>query len=168
MREILFRAKPVEYKWNNKKKEYIVKRCNNWIFGKLLTNGRIITIPDKEVEAMCCFDMCDYQEPIDEDTLGQYTGVKDKNGKKVFDGDIIYLEEEHLYGRVCWESLRWYVYWYGWIDKEGIGTVFDIVNENPLQDELLTSEEKIWLHVIGNIWDNPELLKGENLYDRVE
>ena len=65
-----------------------------------------------------------------------------------------------MYGKICFESGQWYVYWYGLIYKEGIGDVFDIVNENPLKDELLTNEEKIWLEVVGNVFDNPELLQG--------
>ena len=98
---------------------------------------------------------------IDLNTLGQYTGLKDKNGKKIFEGDIIHIEEENLYGLICFENCQWYVYYYGWIDKEGIGYVYDIVNENPLADELLTNENKIWLSVVGNKYDNPELLEVE-------
>lgn len=145
MREILFRAKDYE---------------NKWRYGFY---SPLIWYPSREqTPSIKESGGCDIEIKLE--TLGQYTGIKDKNDKEVFDGDIIFLEEEHLYGKVCWENLRWYVYWYGWIDKEGLGTVYDIVNENPLSDELLTSEDKIWLPVVGNIYDNPEMLKGENLY----
>lgn len=108
------------------------------------------------------FENCNYIDyEIDRETLGQYTGLKDKNGKKIFEGDIIHIEEENLYGLVCFENCQWYVYYYGWIDKEGIGYVFDIVNENPLADELLTNENKIWLPIVGNIYDKPKLLEVE-------
>ena len=151
MREILFRAK--------------TKNSGRWAYGDLVTqryNSRQgIHIYEKNDKMQSGYQFV----RIDKKTICQYTGVKDKNNKEVYDGDIIYLEEEHLYGKVCWENLRWYVYWYGWIDKEGLGIVYDIVNENPLSDELLTSEDKIWVAVVGNIYDNPEMLKGENLYD---
>lgn len=142
MREIKYRVK--------------TKIDNKWIYGQ----PRYDYLEQNWL--MCTDDSIGYKDIL-KDTFSEYTDVKDKNDKEVYEGDIIFLEEEHLYGKVCWESLRWYVYWYGWIDKEGIGTVFDIVNENPLSDELLTSEEKIWLPVVGNIYDNPELLKGDNI-----
>ena len=143
MREILFRAKSIN-------------KYTGWVYGTPVFDENKQEY-ELRPETYTAFH-------IKQETLGQYTSVKDKNDKEVFDGDIIFLEEEHLYGKVCWENLRWYVYWYGWIDKEGFGTVYDIVNENPLSDELLTSEDKIWLPVVGNIYDNPEMLKGENLY----
>ena len=159
MREILFRAKAINRDLN---RGYRTKYKNgDWVYG-LLTREK-----NEEFPILCAqmTNICGISDiDVDGDTVGQYTGVKDKNNDEIFDGDIIFLEEEHLYGKVCWENLCWYVYWYGWIDKEGLGTVYDIVNENPLSDELLTSEDKIWLPVIGNIYDNPEMLKGENLY----
>ena len=146
MREILFRAKDCE---------------NKWRYGFY---SPLIWYPSRE-QTPSIKESGGGDIQIKLGTLGQYTGVKDKNNKEVYDGDIIFLEEEHFYGKVCWENLSWYIYWYGWIDKEGLGTVYDIVNENPLSDELLTSEDKIWVAVVGNIYDNPEMLKGENLYD---
>ena len=82
MREIEFRGKPIEYKWNSRKKEYNPVVKIDWVVGKLLTNNRIITLTDEKVEAMPCFDMCDYQKLVDIETVGQYTGRKDKNSKK--------------------------------------------------------------------------------------
>jgi len=139
MREIEFRGKsPMTNKWvygylffDNEKKEYQIRDKKGWF-------------------TYLCVD----------ESIGQYTGYKDKNGKKIFENDIIFLEEEKLYGLVCFEYGRWYVFWYGWIDKEGIGYVFDIVNENPLDDEN-TNDNQIWLAIVGNKYDNPELLEVE-------
>ena len=138
MREIEFRGKsPMTNKWvygypffDSEKKEYQIRDKKGW-----------------------------FTYLVVDESVGQYTGLKDKNGKKIFEDDIIHIEEENLYGLVCFENCQWYVYYYGWIDKEGIGYVYDIVNENPLADELLTNENKIWLEIVGNKYDNPELLE---------
>lgn len=143
MREIEFRAKCVFR--------------DGWVYGFY---SPLIWYPSNE-QTPSIKELTGGDVQIKPDTLGQYTELKDKNGKKIFDGDIIFLEEEKLCGLVCFEYGRWYVFWYGWIDKEGIGYVYDIVNENPLYDELIVNEEKIWLNVVGNKYDNPELLKGE-------
>lgn len=155
MREIEFRAKAIN---RERGREYRTKYKNgDWVYG-LLTRHK-----DPEFPKICA-EMTNTDGvsgiDVDEDTLCQYTGLTDKNGKKIFEGDIIYLEEEKMYGKVCFERGQWYVYWYGLIYKEGIGDVFDIVNENPLQDELLTDEGKIWLEIVGNVLDNPKLLQG--------
>lgn len=166
MREILFRAKAINRDPN---REYRTDYKNgDWVYGLIEKLPFYDENGEKFFEKDCAHmrnisGVSDID--VDENTICEYTSVKDKNDKEVYDGDIIFLEEEHLYGKVCWENLRWYVFWYGWIDKEGLGTVYDIVNENPLSDELLTSEDKIWVAVVGNIYDNPEMLKGENLYD---
>lgn len=74
-------------------------------------------------------------------TIGQYTGLTDKKGKKIFEGDIVknsrdvgllyYKEKNSAFTVKGWE----YGYWL-WHDKEDI-------------------------EVIGNIYDNPELLEVE-------
>ena len=99
---------------------------------------------------------------IMQDTLGQYTGLKDKNGKKIFEGDIIdWYGEPYIikYGEyivtrasnVMGENFKddKTFGWYGEIQREykkGRGIDLSIV---------------CYGEVVGNIYDNPELLKGE-------
>lgn len=79
--------------------------------------------------------------------LMQYTGLKDKNGKEIYEGDII---------KICAEGLG----------GEAIGkTVYDEYDlAFVLKNEVEELSECLWyaeqqLEVIGNIYDNPELLR---------
>lgn len=93
------------------------------------------------------------------DTIGQYTGLKDKDGKEIYEEDILKTprgfigqvvfgraEEEcrhKVFGRMvidCYTT-------YGWIFVRGDGY------RCAIDDELLEGE------IIGNIHDNPELIK---------
>ena len=81
---------------------------------------------------------------VDPSTVGQYTGLTDKNGKKIFEGDIMAFTA------------------YGF---DYVGTVeftdgsFSIMCEHtsPFLDQAVS---KHGAYIIGNIHDNPELLKG--------
>lgn len=72
--------------------------------------------------------------------LMQYTGLKDKNGKEIYEGDIV-LNQFNTKGVVTWEKeYCWFYITY----FDGIWSMLNVPFE-----------------VIGNIYDNPELLEGE-------
>ena len=81
---------------------------------------------------------------VDAETVDQYTGLKDKNGKEIYEGDIIkYFVWEHkltLTMNVVWLKKGWFI-------TDGF------YYELPEQWNVHEAE------VIGNIHDNPELVK---------
>lgn len=86
------------------------------------------------------------------ETVGQFTGRLDKNGKKIFEGDIVKTK----YGRLCivvWYSSRAHTGW----DLEIVNTIENCLHTMPPDDFDLYGKEN--LEVIGNVHDNPELLE---------
>ena len=146
MREILFRAK--RKNWSNLPK-------NEW-----WVEGIPIEIKDKmymavnyvDCEQITDFEMSQYIlrksfVEIDPETLCQYTGLTDKNGKRIWENDIVRIENsmDEGIGNIEFYGGMWYV------DGEPSNSLYDIVE----YDDAAEGE------VIGNIFDNPELLKGE-------
>ena len=137
-REILFRGK------NTISKE--------WVYGDLVHTSQLTAI--KEVNG-------DYFRPVsvNSDTIGQYTGLKDKNGKQIFEGDILKTPRgfigEVVFGRAeeeCTHRLFRRMVTdvfttYGWVFKRADGFTIAI------DDEILQGE------LIGNVTDNPELIE---------
>lgn len=107
------------------------------------------------------------------ETVGQYTGLTDKNGKKIFEGDIVmYSDEECYYPGEYTEFMGVIVFEKGafgigcreelpidldyWCDNDNFVSLWELYwNLNCTQDELPM------LEVIGNIYDNHELLEVE-------
>lgn len=82
--------------------------------------------------------------------LMQYTGLKDKNGKEIYEGDVLsptrkLRNPRGLLAKVVWEQATPYA-GYRLIDNKGDGEYC-----------LLQNNEELW-EVIGNVYENPELL----------
>lgn len=141
MREILFKAKTLTGEWVE---GYLVKA--KWY------------VDEKEICAIipidvCFFPHCEISEwyKVDVNTLCQYTGLTDKNGNKIWENDVTRDTDDDMTMVVRWddEELRFVL-----DDYSLNGSIMDTYGF----DDFCSPISKA-LEVIGNIFDNPELLK---------
>ena len=147
MRDILFRGQTRRLG----EKVYMngEKVPSNWVYGGVCQGKGSFSIiygsMDMELEQPT------EKRVVYTDTLGQYTGLTDKNGKKIFEGDIIKVTDDNGETNLCSCGVG-YVCFY-----DGVWYIADEVN-----DGLYDVNKIYYVEVIGNIHDNPELLeKGE-------
>lgn len=140
MRDYLFRGKRARESWRDE---------DPWVYGSLIQAQDYCCILSPDDENDMDYPYLDGDlgtidgkaTPVIPETVGQFTGVCDKNGKKIFEGDIVrammdygpagFLESIVDIGYKKLAGYRW--------------EYFDM-------DTIV---------VIGNVYDNPELLKGE-------
>lgn len=133
-----------------------------WVRGSLRCDVGKYTIFQFENERA---DYVEYE--IDPSTICQCTGLKDKNGKLIWENDIIhkpfytdydaYANSEAYTGRIQYEDGGWSVE----ITKSD-GSVC----ASSIIEMIGYSKDIEHFEVLGNIFDNPELLKSEGQYDR--
>lgn len=88
-------------------------------------------------------------DSIDRNTIGQFTGLYDKNGKEIYEGDILRISDFTNVECVFRHGAFGYIYCKDFHSFAG--------NTNYTFNPKNTDED---FEVIGNIYDNPELLKG--------
>ena len=133
MREVLFRAKSVV--------------TSNWVYGDLYTRGCVSIYANGE------------KLSVDEKTVGQYTGILDKNGARVFEGDIVECVSWNEYfsdpttGKVMEPFRRK-------MEVVFMAGGFKLVEHlpQPCKDNIWDMIVEGDLIIIGNIHDNHELL----------
>lgn len=134
MREYLFRGKRLDN--------------GEWVEGDLSQDRDLGTAYVQGFDYYC--DECGLQrEPfgfeVDPETVGQFTGLTDKNGRKIFEGDV------------CLDSTGW-VFVVIWDSDNGrfLGR-----HSKPRGDTYICYVGRVpAVEIIGNRWDNPELLEG--------
>lgn len=141
MREILFRGRKTDdEKWVYG--FYVHLYC----IGKDMESHRIY----KHFAATDCGDFYPDWYEVDAATVGQYTGLLDKNGKRIFEGDICRNTKT---GEIV--SVKWH------------GTMAGFVWNKRKEDSNLSDFGELFrvydkYEVIGNIHDNPELLEADH------
>ena len=130
-REIKFRI------WDIENKEML--KVQELDFESTFYGGRIAIRPDQYNDYFDTEDMI----------LMQYTGIDDKNGKEIYEGDIVVDKEDEVMGEITW-------------NEEEASFYFSILYENGTYEEEKLNDWASVLEVIGNIYDNPELLGGED------
>ena len=132
MREIKFRGKSI--------------LTDEWFYGDLVHSA------DKKRTAILVNDKDSYDEcEVDPETVGQFTGLMDKNGKEIYEGDVIGCHNPRIKHLIFYNEKqgRFMAALNGDIENDFVGVC-------GLDDSRWTGSKK----VIGNVYDNPELLKG--------
>lgn len=153
MREILFRGKTEKGEWVQgtyyHQKEF---------YGDKTDIHYIIESCDQLEDNMMIFS------GVIPETVGQYTGLTDKYGKKIFEGDIIKSDNGRissisvvLYGK--FEPKLFYDLIESYVRPRPTEKLYGLFAKSTEGDEMLLTECSHLFEVIGNIHDNPELLE---------
>lgn len=134
MREILYRGKR--------------KDNDKWVYGYYCRCGW--TGMEKDV-IIPSYASALYGIDVIPETIGQYTGLTDKNGKKIFEGDIV-----KYYG-IC-KTIIGVVK----ICKEDFSGLYGVCGAFTDGSGTTLLRSKIDYQVVGNIYDTPEMLKQRN------
>ena len=137
MREILFRGKAINRDKGSHRSNY---KNGSWVYGLLTRKYN----EDFKFPAEMS-DGCVSGIEIDYVTIGQYTGKKDKNGNKIFEGDILKFD------RLGYNTVG--VVIYGEDDAE-----FDVDIIGYAIDQVAYHQSHE-IEIVGNIHDNPEMVK---------
>lgn len=140
MREILFRGKSIDKSYNGE-----------WVYGGIIHQTDFYGDKVDRYYIMDGSKTIDYdigdREQVAMETIGQFTGLYDKNGNKIFEGDIIKCS--------LWRCLKVFEVRYY------VGEAQFRIKNSGGDYGMMSSAQKTY-EVIGNIYDNPELLEDNN------
>ena len=143
MREILFRGKAAN------REDYRVYRTTykngDWVYGLLTDKENYLGFAEMTNEAgVQCIE-------VNKDTIGQYTGLTDKNGKKIFEGDIVDCWSEGVNAQGTVQQRR-----------DGLWIIYPAWQKHIMWGLCPDEYSHTTVEVIGNIYDNPELINSHN------
>lgn len=144
MREILFRAKRLDN--------------GEWVEGHLLHDSE----QNESYIAEYFEDKSAYLREVDPETVCQFTGLTDKNGVKVFEGDVVETRDCRKH-KICIGECCPNV-WKNWCEDHLVKKEMPIIavyaKTLEFGNEVFVPIDNV-CEVIGNIFDNPELMEGE-------
>lgn len=124
-----------------------------WVYGSLVSDSK-----KKKKTALICAhlpvptrDGNTFWYEVYADTVGQYTGLRDADGREIYEGDII--DVDGFIAEVVYSGGSYELY----TKKEPLGSLSDIAYEYSLS--IFEDGVKKTFSVIGNIHDNPDLLE---------
>lgn len=157
----------------NRENLFKAKRKDNgeWVEGQYAYITNPLTEDGKPIKHLICNGTNIFNDLIDPDTLCQYTGLTDKNGKKIWENDILrgHKNDDDL-ARVVFgefnvidvDTLETVDRVVGWhtevIETDALSKCEPFCLPMPLTDFYIEISE---FEVFGNIFDNPELLEVE-------
>lgn len=173
MREILFRGKdPETGVWHEG--QYIHLHKTTYCF-----SGGEERDAENEIHQIVFEQMTDWNLPnrhlradVLPETVGQFTGLTDKNGKRIFEGDIlkvqtrVYIEEDNpVFGKMkaLTEEKRTRYWVVEWGNQTCVGASWYFYGKDRRFNRR-ASKSALWnseAEVVGNIHDNPELMEGD-------
>ena len=129
---------------------YRGKRIDNgeWIIGSLLVDKQQDIETGEQIEIIGIYpsEYKDFAKKIDPSTICQCTGLKDKNGKLIWENDIANCMDAECCGYISW-------------NESEAGFYFDVLLEDGRFEEEHIYDYQDCMEVIGNMIDNPELLE---------
>ena len=138
---------------------------DDWRIGSLvIVEGKYHIVEDKDLYECGHHIRQETDRPtwVKKETVGQYTDLKDKNDRKIYDGDIL----KSNFSNKPFGIVEWNKDGYFFINTDFMHR-FDIGSYRPLGEMLNMTiksdgeEKAVYFEVIGNIYDNPDLLPNE-------
>lgn len=140
MRDIMFRGKAANRE--NGRSYRTSYKNGDWVYGLLTNTENYAGFAEMtNTDGVCGIE-------VDKSTVGQFTSLTDRNGTKIFEGDVVRDEQSFLFGKVVYVT-----------PQDGFDGLAGFMVDDV--DDGLQNYNGFWhnVEVVGNIHDNPELLE---------
>lgn len=149
-REILFRGKRVDNgDWVHGRG---LQQCKDELGNEIVAIFEDVVKSEKYIKKEGRYTL--YYAPVKAETLGQYTGLKDKEGNKIFEGDIVHLKGDGYDGSIVGKDYYRVVTFH---EGSFCLSIEDGVHY-PVHTPIYEHNIENW-DVVGNVTDTPELMK---------